>query len=34
VAGESKVSGNWWGTLRAGTRLLLTFCRIAIERSS
>jgi glycosyltransferase involved in cell wall biosynthesis len=34
VAGESKVSGNWWGTLRAGTRLLLTFCRIASERGS
>ena len=31
VAGDSKVSGHWWGTLRASTRLLLTFLRIAIQ---
>jgi glycosyltransferase involved in cell wall biosynthesis len=34
VAGESKVSGNWLGTLRAGTRLLLTFFKLATERGS
>jgi glycosyltransferase involved in cell wall biosynthesis len=34
VAGQSKVSGNWWGTLRAGTRLLLTFFKVAIERTA
>jgi glycosyltransferase involved in cell wall biosynthesis len=34
VAGASKVSGNWWGTLRAGTRLLMTFCKVAVERTS
>jgi glycosyltransferase involved in cell wall biosynthesis len=32
VAGESKVSGNAWGTLRASSRLLLTFLRVAMER--
>jgi hypothetical protein len=30
VAGESKVSGHWQGTLRAGSRLLTTFLRIAL----
>jgi glycosyltransferase involved in cell wall biosynthesis len=34
VAGRSKVSGNWWGTLHAGTRLLLTFFKVAFERTS
>jgi hypothetical protein len=34
VAGASKVSGQWWGTMRASTRLLLTFLRIAIQRAS
>ena len=32
VAGASKVSGNWLGTLRASARLLSTFLRIAAER--
>jgi hypothetical protein len=31
VAGASKVSGNWLGTLRASARLLSTFLRIALE---
>jgi hypothetical protein len=31
VAGASKVSGNWGGTLRASWRLLTTFLRIALE---
>jgi hypothetical protein len=30
VAGESKVSGHWQGTLRASSRLLTTFLRIAL----
>lgn len=34
VAGESKVSGHWWGTVRASTRLLATFLRIAMQRAS
>jgi len=34
VAGNSKVSGHWWGTMRASTRLLLTFVRIAMQRAS
>jgi len=34
VAGRSKVSGHWWGTLRASTRLLTTFVRIAAQRSA
>jgi glycosyltransferase involved in cell wall biosynthesis len=34
VAGESKVSGNAWGTLRASARLLLTFLKVAMERSA
>ncbi len=34
VAGRSKVSGNWWGTLRASTRLLVTFLKVATERAS
>jgi Glycosyl transferase family 2 len=34
VAGQSKVSGHWWGTVRASTRLLLTFLRIASQRVS
>jgi hypothetical protein len=34
VAGASKVSGHWWGTLRASTRLLLTFLRVAMQRAS
>lgn len=32
VAGHSKVSGNWLGTLRASSRLLVTFCKLASER--
>ncbi len=32
VAGASKVSGNWRGTLRASWRLLTTFLRIAFAR--
>jgi glycosyltransferase involved in cell wall biosynthesis len=31
VAGHSKVSGNWLGTLRASSRLLVTFCKLASE---
>ncbi len=31
VAGASKVSGHWLGTLRASARLLSTFLRIALE---
>jgi hypothetical protein len=31
VAGDSKVSGNWQGSLRAAWRLLITFLRIALE---
>ncbi len=34
VAGVSKVSGHWWGTVRASTRLLLTFVRVAMQRAS
>jgi hypothetical protein len=34
VAGVSKVSGNWWGSVRASTRLLLTFLRVAMQRAS
>jgi len=34
AAGKSKVSGHWWGTMRASTRLLLTFLRIALQRAS
>jgi glycosyltransferase involved in cell wall biosynthesis len=34
VAGRSKVSGNWWGTLRASGRLLMTFLKVAAERTS
>jgi hypothetical protein len=34
VAGQSKVSGHWWGTVRASTRLLATFVRIAMQRSA
>lgn len=33
VAGASKVSGSWLGTLRAGPRLVTTFLRIALERT-
>ncbi len=34
VAGVSKVSGNWWGSVRASTRLLLTFLKVALQRAS
>ncbi len=34
AAGTSKVSGHWWGTVRASTRLLLTFFRVAMQRAS
>jgi hypothetical protein len=34
VAGVSKVSGHWWGSVRASTRLLLTFLRVAMQRAS
>jgi len=34
AAGKSKVSGHWWGTVRASTRLLLTFLRLAMQRAS
>jgi hypothetical protein len=34
VAGVSKVSGHWWGSVRASTRLLVTFLRIAMQRAS
>ncbi len=34
VAGESKVSGHWQGSLRAAYRLLTTFLRIALSPSS
>jgi glycosyltransferase involved in cell wall biosynthesis len=32
IGGESKVSGTLTGTLRAGTRILTTFARIALEK--
>jgi hypothetical protein len=31
TAGTSKVSGHWWGTMRASSRLLLTFLRVALQ---
>jgi hypothetical protein len=31
AAGKSKVSGHWWGTVRASTRLLLTFLKVALQ---
>ena len=31
VAGNSKVAGNLLGTVRAGTRLVMTFCKIAAQ---
>jgi hypothetical protein len=34
VAGTSKVSGDWWGTARASSRLLLTFLRVAMQRTA
>jgi hypothetical protein len=34
VAGHSKVSGHWWGTVRASTRLFLTFLRVAMQRAA
>ncbi len=34
VAGTSKVSGHWRGTVRASTRLLLTFLRVALQRAA
>jgi len=34
VAGVSKVSGHWWGSVRASTRLLLTFLRVAMQPAS
>jgi hypothetical protein len=34
VAGASKVSGHWWGTVRASTRLLLTFLKVALQRTA
>ena len=34
IAGNSKVSGHWWGTVRASARLLLTFLRVAMQRAS
>ena len=34
VAGQSKVSGHWWGTIRASARLLVTFFRVALQRAS
>jgi hypothetical protein len=33
AGGESKVSGNLRGTIRAGTRILYTVARIALERT-
>ncbi len=33
VAGASKVSGHWWGTIRASARLVATFLRIALQRT-
>ncbi len=29
IGGESKVAGSMWGTLRAGSRIVATFCRVA-----
>jgi hypothetical protein len=34
VAGDSKVSGHWWGTVRASARLLSTFLRVAAQRTT
>jgi glycosyltransferase involved in cell wall biosynthesis len=34
TGGESKVAGSLRGTLRAGLRILATFCRVAIRPSS
>lgn len=34
LAGNSKVSGNVGGTIRASSRLLLTFLKIAVRRAS
>jgi hypothetical protein len=28
LGGESKVAGTWYGSLRAGTRILATFLRL------
>ena len=32
LAGKSKVAGTFRGTLKAGSRILATFARIAVER--
>ncbi len=29
--GESKVAGNWRGSIKAGTRIIATFARVALE---
>ena len=34
IAGRSKVAGTFRGTLKAGTRILATFARVACERHS
>jgi glycosyltransferase involved in cell wall biosynthesis len=34
IGGASKVAGNLWGTLRAGTRIVSTIVRIAGERGT
>ena len=34
LAGRSKVAGTFRGTLKAGTRILATFARVASERGS
>jgi len=31
--GESKVSGNLWGTMKAASRILFTIGRVALERT-
>jgi hypothetical protein len=31
--GESKVSGNLWGTMKAASRILVTIGRVALERT-
>ena len=31
IGGESKVAGNWRGSIKAGTRIIATFARVALE---
>ncbi|HEY6257510.1 MAG TPA: glycosyltransferase family 2 protein [Xanthobacteraceae bacterium] len=34
TGGASKVAGSWRGTLRAGLRIVATFCRVAVRPSA